>query len=457
MCIGGACVKRQVPEGAPCGVESLCQSRGRCVSGRCDQPDASVLLPEWAYEPSVSGIDLVGLVADGRGDFFTVECQPFGLGTFTVRCSLVSFSPTGQERWRTPFPRNLYVGTGALTDSLTVAEESVISWVERSFVSAFDVTTGAHRWTTNLATNGAFPSGVGWVRMRALSADGAGRLSIAAEGYSPNGGVFSSAYVELDAVTGALLRTHPLPHEGFSLLQDRRAVTSVAHALQPAGAQLREAVSTFDQGGQLRWQRVVPISNLRVRTLSATHQGLLAVTQLDQLELLDASNGALTRQVRLPGNAFGAPVWSDRRFFSFLQVCLRSPCRSFPEFDYQLLALDVRTASSAGAFLPPLNDLSSPWLTQRGTPLFTVWTRAGWAELFEFDEAASLVMRCPLPRFVGALGSGPVLTDGRYGILTRRDSSGGGRISVWALPGYRPAASGWISGGGGPGHDGRAR
>jgi hypothetical protein len=455
VCIGGACVARQVPEGAPCGVETLCQARGRCVAQRCDQPDASVVAREWSYaSPASNSMGLVGLVGDGPGNLYTVECAPIGFGTFLAQCSALSFTPTGQARWRTPFPRQTNTGLGSLTDSLTVAGESLVSWVERSFVSAFDLSTGAHRWTVDLRTLGAFPANVTHVRINSLAWDGVDQLTLAAESFA--GSSAGSAVVVLDVRSGAVRAIHPLPGQGFSLVQSRRGDTYVAHSVQAGG--LREAVSAFDRAGALQWQRVVPLGGQYVRRLWATHLDQVLLTRRELVEYVDATSGALGRQGQLDGGFFAAPVWSDRRLLTIVQACGTPPCRSFSEFDYHLTSLDPATSTQRSALLTRTFTFSPLWLTQRDGALFSTWAVQG-AELQEYDGEAGLLMRCPLElERLRQLGGGPVLTNGRYAMLTRRDgTSGAQQLDVWVLPGYRPAASGWVSSGGGPGHDGRAR
>lgn len=458
VCIGGACVARQVPEGAPCGVESLCQPRGRCVAQRCDQPDASVIPREWSYaSPSSNSIGLVGLVADPPGNLYTVECASiggFGGGVFLAQCHALSFSPTGQLRWRTPFPRQSNTGLGSLSDALTVAGETLVSWVERSFVSAFELSTGAHRWTVDLRSLGAFPAN-SYVRIHSLAWDGGNRLTLAAESFAPSSA--GSAVVVLELRTGAVLGLQVLPGQGFSLVQSRRGDTYVAHSVQ--GLQLREAVSAFDRTGAVQWQRVVPIgTTLRVRQLQATHQDQVLLTRREQLELVDTTSGALAKSGTLDGGVFSAPVWSDRRLFTIVQACATPPCRSFAEFEYRFTSIDPVSLAQHEAPLSRPFTFSPLWLTQRDAALFATWALPG-VELNEYDAEARLLMRCPLElERLRQLGGGPVLTNGRYAMLTRRDgSSGAQQLDVWVLPGYRPATSGWVSPGGGPGHDGRAR
>ncbi|MBL8920336.1 MAG: hypothetical protein JNJ54_15825 [Myxococcaceae bacterium] len=457
VCIGGACVVRQVPEGAPCGVETVCQPRGRCVAQQCDQPDASVIPREWSYAPSSSATGLVGLVADPPGNLYTVECVPvggFGTGTFLAQCQAVSFSPGGQVRWRTPFPRQTNTGQGALTDSLTVAGEALVSWVERSFVSAFELSTGAHRWTVDLRTIGAFPANASYVRINSLAWDGVDRLTLAAESFV--GSSAGSAVVILELRTGLVRGVQVLPGQGFSLVQSRRGDTYVAHSVQGGG--LREAVSAFDRGGALQWQRVVPINMPFVRQLQATHRDQVLLTRRELLELVDTTGGALVRQGQLDGGFFSSPVWSDHRLFTIVQACAAPPCRSFSEYDYRLASVEPLSLQRREAPLARPFTFSPLWLTHRDAALFTTWTLPG-PVLHEYDAEAELLMRCPLElERLRQLGGGPVLANGRYAMLTRRDgSSGAQQLDVWALPGYRPAAGGWVSSGGGPGHDGRAR
>jgi hypothetical protein len=424
------------------------------VAQQCEQPDASVIAREWSYaSASSNSLGLVGLVADPPGNLYTVECAPIGFGTFLAQCHALSFSPTGQVRWRTPFPRQTNIGLGSLTDSLTVAGETLVSWTERSFVSAFELSTGAHRWTVDLRTIGAFPANVSYVRINSLAWDGVDRLTLAGESFA--GSSAGSAVVVLDLRSGAVRTIHLLPGQGFSLVQSRRADTYVSHTVQAGG--LREAVSAFDRSGAVQWQRVVPIGTQLLRRLQATHQDQLLLTRREQLELLDV-NGGVVRQGQLDGGFFATPVWSDRRLFTIVQACGTPPCRSFAEFDYHLVSIDPLTLAQRSAALARPYTFSPMWLTQRNAALFATWGASG-VELVEYDDQAGVLMQCRLElERVQQLGGGPVLTNGRYAALTRRDgTSGAQQLNVWVLPGYRPATSGWVSATGGPGHDSRAR
>ena len=81
------------------------------------------------------------------------------------------------------------------------------------------------------------------------------------------------------------------------------------------------------------------------------------------------------------------------------------------------------------------------------------------AELDEYDPQAQVKMSCSLDlaNNRGPL-SGPLLTKGQYAMVSGADSDGYmPELDVWEVPGYQPAATGWISPRGGPELDSRAR
>jgi hypothetical protein len=178
------------------------------------------------------------------------------------------------------------------------------------------------------------------------------------------------------------------------------------------------------------------------------------VTDSQSTRLLSTSSGSELR-TGLP-TVTGVPsvVWSDATLFYLPQQCPTGPC-----YQLGLVTVDNRTRAVHHAALPPVRWLTELWLTQRGSSLVALGTSSGEAEILAIDGQGNLPMQCALELARGRTPHGPpVLMNGRYAMLTamgpqRTEPA----LEVWTLPGYGPAAHGWISPRGGPGLDWRER
>ncbi|AEI63638.1 hypothetical protein [Corallococcus macrosporus] len=68
VCLDGACVKRDLPEGFPCAAASPCQAEGQCRGGRCARPEAQPLTVDWTYDAQAQGQQLQDLLVGPEGD-----------------------------------------------------------------------------------------------------------------------------------------------------------------------------------------------------------------------------------------------------------------------------------------------------------------------------------------------------------------------------------------------------
>lgn len=408
----------------------------------------------WRYGPATTGTDLEGLVADLDGNLYTAECRR--AGTFQSQCDLLSLSPSGTERWRTGFGHLSATGYGALEDKLLVAAEVVVSGIGRSWLDAFERTTGARRWSIDLSAPGVLPGRPAtYVRFTSLGFDGADSLVVATESYA-NGATLSSALVRISVRTGAVTQLIPLPAQGFSVVLDRQANLFLAHSA--GGPTWDDALSAFDARWNLQWQRLDPVLGSRVRVLQATHGGQLLVQHPDLTEGRSTSTGATTG-LAVPRSRFGyGVVWSDRGLFTMQQHCPIASCSSFSDFQVDLV---VVAGQARRAVLPRLTRWGGLWLTRSDTALFSI---APWSsrnpELWEVDTNANVQMRCHLEWLGGGrqLLAGPVLTQGAWAVVTGVNSEGyDPKVEVWSTPGYAPALTGWVSPRGGPTLDLRAR
>ncbi len=455
VCITGQCVDRVVPDGSACGPQSICQARGVCTAQACVQPAATPLTRAWNY---ASPHRLYGLVADPQGNYFTAECRNAGM--FKAQCELVSFSPKGVERWRTPFPHISATGYGALRDSLMIAQEMVISTIGPSWVDAFDVTTGGHKWSVDTSTSGIFgANNPTFVRFNATAFNGIDDVIACLESQS-GGSIGTTRVVALSATSGALRHSLLLPAQGFSIVVDKNANIYLGHLSGfPA---IADTVTALDPNWNLRWQRTNPVMDNKISLLRATHQGRLLYTHPTVSLLMSTSSGATFGTSSTVTSLTEPPaVWSDTRLFIAQQFCpIGVTCQSFSDFQLALVGMDGLAGNKViSSSFPPLSWSTSPWLTQRGTVLLSLRPQTLPAELREYGEDGVVKMTCPLGLAPNrSTLSDPVLTVGHYALISGSDSGGyDSQLDVWEVPGYAPGLAGWISRRGGPGLDSRAR
>ncbi|MBM4778577.1 MAG: tenascin-X [Archangiaceae bacterium] len=96
ICIEGACVVRDPPEGYVCAQASPCQDRGVCVNDVCVRPPATALLPSWSFD--AAAVD-AGTTTPQLHDFVMEPNGDMTLGGFfqtpvILRANTSSAKPT---------------------------------------------------------------------------------------------------------------------------------------------------------------------------------------------------------------------------------------------------------------------------------------------------------------------------------------------------------------------------
>jgi hypothetical protein len=441
VCISGQCVTRAVPDGAECGHGSICRPVGHCQSQQCVQAPATLISRSWMYAPTNKR--LAAIVGDEENNLFITECVPGG--NFISQCQLVAFDPTGVERWRTPFTHSVSADV-ALRDALLIAHGLIVSTIAPDWVDVFDKTSGKSVWSLDLKTLGLFPAGA-YPRVRPLSVgfDGA-ELVLALEG--ENQGLTSGdAVITLDLSSGALGHTVPLPAQGFSLLIDRPGRTYLSHS-SGASTGYIDAVTAFDPAFGVRWQKTLnPVQNT-IRQMLATRGGELLLSAYDHSELLSTQNGAVATSTLGAYWFSGAPVWGSNALFARHQYCAMASCNDFSDYTVDLETVDDVSRAKHASRLSPYAWASDSWLTTSQTALLSLWPAVAGAkpEVREIDAKGQVLMACPLEMSKVDMVAGPVLGNGRYAAITGDVGyPGDEHLEVWALTGYSPALSGWVS------------
>lgn len=68
VCVEGACVKSNPPDGFVCAPASPCQGEGRCKGSQCVRPQAVPLLPDWTYDADARNQKLHDLLVGPGGE-----------------------------------------------------------------------------------------------------------------------------------------------------------------------------------------------------------------------------------------------------------------------------------------------------------------------------------------------------------------------------------------------------
>jgi hypothetical protein len=68
VCVEGACLKRNPPDGFVCAPASPCQAEGRCQGSTCARPAPTVLTPGWTYDAEAEGRELHDMMVGPEGD-----------------------------------------------------------------------------------------------------------------------------------------------------------------------------------------------------------------------------------------------------------------------------------------------------------------------------------------------------------------------------------------------------
>ncbi|PTL77066.1 tenascin-X [Vitiosangium sp. GDMCC 1.1324] len=257
VCVEGACVKRNPPDGFVCAPASPCQGEGRCHGSECTRPPASVLVPDWTYDAAAQDRKLHDLLVGPGGDV-----------------TLVGF-----------FERPVLDAAGDSPVEAQVTGRRCMLWNERLLcmdlpqqgkVSLMERATAAPRWSFDLAR--ARPelaqkaSTIFLARLAVMAPD---RLAALFEAYPAGQDSRTPCrlyyLVVLDAAGGmvsAQLMEDPLlsecnhPHP-FGLASDTAGDLYVTfsptlNSVAPLRAGAPTLVMAFSSDGVPRWRRTLP-------------------------------------------------------------------------------------------------------------------------------------------------------------------------------------------------------
>lgn len=196
VCLAGACRTVVPPEGFTCAPESACRGEGVCRAKQCVTPPQRDLKPRWTYTSNDGDLRFEG-VTDAQGHWYWLECGAGAMPQPGHRCSAVSRTADGLERFRTDV-----TGPGVLrgTTSHTqlLADGRFIFVTNETTLVAVDATSGALVWQRTMTS---LPS-TGFRDIAELAEDGHGQLWTVVR--SAQNRQRQDALVRLDASTGAV-------------------------------------------------------------------------------------------------------------------------------------------------------------------------------------------------------------------------------------------------------------
>lgn len=256
VCIGGACVKRDPPNGYLCASASPCQGEGRCLGSVCQRPPSVALSPSFGFSAAQQQLKLHDFVLEPSGEISL-------LGFFEK--PLLRAGGAGQRISSTPARRCILWG-----NSLACADHP-----GSGKVSSVDPSSGQALWTFNFSASRPDLAALakGSVFMARVAALGNDRLAAVFEGYPAfSSGSESNCRIYFLAILGPsgeligaarptdqLLDRCDHPHP-FGVASDTVGNLFLAFSpASPGGAPLTASSPTllvsYSRDGLLRWKR----------------------------------------------------------------------------------------------------------------------------------------------------------------------------------------------------------
>lgn len=267
VCISGACVERDPPDGYLCAEASPCQGEGRCAGSTCVRPPATPLGPSWSFDSLDTQDNQNGLPAEQLHDFVAESSGAVTLSGFFFTAPRIRANTEAPARAQGPVRRCMLWNNRLVCADYPAAVNGK--------VSALDLATGETLWTFDLRqARPDFMMETASLFMARMAVQGSDRLAALFEAYprgASSGATNCRRYylVVLDAqgqlvmaqrVEDPVLETcnHPHPYgfgadsQGNLFVSFSPTIASPA-PLKPGSPTL---VMTWTRDGIFRWKFV---------------------------------------------------------------------------------------------------------------------------------------------------------------------------------------------------------
>ncbi len=474
VCIAGACVEREAPDGAPCGHPSPCQALGVCTSGTCVRPPAQTLQPEWTRPISHHA---QRLPVDPDGNLYSVHRSPHVRGQQQTT-TLLSLAPDGVLRWEVPLPAgSLHVEASAVLDDVVFAIEGESEYSSVA-VHGFRRSDGAHLWRRELLPDvlpllesPPEPADGYMLNFPGLIETAGGKLGVPVHALAVRPWKAHSVggfIADLDPHTGTLLRLEKVAR-GFNSgnqVVDRAGNLYLDVSIPSPSGGVDYGALALAPSMQQRWFE----SNRLPRGVSA---GLLGVgvpgtACASGMAVLETGSGTVmsTQPPLLSGWRYEGHSMVMTAGAAFQTIAGPQPAPNVCSGTWSMLRrFDLATGAEGwrrtlgtwteGTVLPPLLSDAATVIVASGERVPNPGGGNAQANLtlFEFDLDGAERWACPLSAPIEPWYSEPVLAGGRWVIFDNR------RSELVALPvlGRRPAPSGWLNAAGNPQRTSRER
>lgn len=142
VCMAGACVERDPPDGYVCAEASPCQGEGRCAGSSCVRPPATPLSPAWSFDSQATEDPDAGLPAEQLHDFVAEPSGAISLSGFFFTSPRLRANTEAPARVDGPVRRCMLWGNRYVCADYPAAINGK--------VSAIDLATGEPLWTFDL-------------------------------------------------------------------------------------------------------------------------------------------------------------------------------------------------------------------------------------------------------------------------------------------------------------------
>jgi hypothetical protein len=308
VCVDGACVERNLPDGFVCARATPCQAEGRCRGPVCERPAPTVLTPDWTFDSMAQGRELHDMMVWSDGNVTLT-------GFFET--PVLDAAGTTQVSARSTARRCMLWNDRLLC--MDLPQQGQVSLLEKS--------TGAARWTFTLADERPdIAQQITTLFMARLAVMAPDRLAALFEAYpagsdnstlcrvyflvvlNAKGGLVSAA-----KLTDPLLSECNHPHP-FGLASDTKGDLYLAFSpTVNTGAPLMPGAPTlvlaYSSDGVERWRRTLPMGGGElgtVRGLLLPEKASTALRTQDGTEvgtLPVLGRAVATREVLVPSPA----------------------------------------------------------------------------------------------------------------------------------------------------------